>query len=253
MSDAIAEVARQFYWYHCVDLGGGVVTDGDYAMGDYWSFYGFPKRLDGFDVLDVGRASGFFSFAFEELGANVTATELSTYLDWDFVGGDHARQERARGIADQAAFDEKHITGAFNFAHRVRRSKVKKVTTSIYEIDEAKLGGKFDLIFAGSVTSHLRDPIRGMERFRAVTKDDGVCIVSAPYIGLDESLPLCAMVGTKDIDRRSWWVVNKHCLTEMLVCAGFQSVQIVGRFDLALRRKDSQATVFPHIVAHARP
>src|SRR5262245_59022582 len=67
---------RDFYWYHCIDLGNGIVTDGDYDMTQYLAHYGFPDDLHGKRVLDVGRASGFFSFEFERRGADVTATEI---------------------------------------------------------------------------------------------------------------------------------------------------------------------------------
>lgn len=250
--EILSEVER-LYWYHCIDLGHGIVTKGDFNMDDYLPYYHFPEDMSGMKVLDVGRASGYFSFEFERRGADVTATEIASYLDWDFVGGAIERQRRAADFGDMNAWTEKHITGAFNLAHKVRGSKVKPVTTTIYNIAPETVGEGFDLVFAGSVTSHLRDPILGLERFRSVIASDGLCVVSAPHIGLDESLPLAAMVGTSDIDRRSWWVLNKRCLTEMLNGAGFSRVEIIDRFDLKLRRSDAQAGEFPHIVAHARP
>jgi SAM-dependent methyltransferase len=250
--EELREAAKEFYWYHSIDLGQGVRTEGDYAMNEYLPHYHFPADMRGLKVLDVGRASGYFSFEFEQRGARVVATEISSFLDWDFVGGELERARRAAEIGDAAAFTRRHITGAFHFSHAVRRSNVELVTSSIYEIAPETVGADFDIVFAGSITSHLRDPILGMERLRTVTAPNGVCIVSAPYIGLDEALPLAAMVGTADISRRSWWVLNKRCLTEMLTAAGFNCVEIVDSFELKLCRPDVQARIFPHIVAHAR-
>jgi tRNA (mo5U34)-methyltransferase len=248
----IREKASEFYWYHCIDLGQGVVTEGDFDMREYWPAYQFPD-VSGKTLLDVGRASGFFSFEFERLGANVTATEIASFLDWDFVGGDIERAKRSAQIGDVQAFTEKHITGAFNFAHAVLGSRVRKVTTTIYDISPESVGGKFDVVFGGSVTSHLRDPILGLEKLRHVTADNGVCVVAAPYLGLHEEIPLAAMVGTADVDRRSWWVLNRRCLVELLKCAGFSKAEIVGDMTIKLRRKTENVTEFPHIVAHAYP
>jgi tRNA (mo5U34)-methyltransferase len=241
---------RRFYWYHSLDLGNGIVTQGDYDMRRYLPHYRFPERMAGKRVLDVGRASGFFAFEFERRGADVTATEIAGFLDWDFVGGRWERMRRAAEIADQRAFDEHHITGAFHFAHAALRSRVKPVTIGIYDIGPDTLKqAPFDLVFCGSVTSHLRDPVRALENLRSVTANDGLCIVASPYLDLDERSSLMAMV-TGDPDRRSWWVLNKSCLSSMLQAAGFASVDIVSEFDLFLSRANQ---VFPHIVAHARP
>jgi tRNA (mo5U34)-methyltransferase len=240
----------RFYWYHSIDLGNGILTQGDYDMRPYLRHYCFPESLAGKKVLDVGRASGFFAFEFESRGADVTATEIASYLDWDFVGGRWERMRRAATIPDQRAFDEYHITGAFHFAHAALRSRVKPVTIGIYDIGPDTLEqAPFDLVFCGSLTSHLRDPVRALENLRSVTADDGLCIVASPYIGLDESKSLMAMV-TGDRARRSWWVLNKSCLGSMLQAAGFPSVEIVAQFDLVLSRMDRS---FPHIIAHARP
>jgi tRNA (mo5U34)-methyltransferase len=250
--DELRYAAEKLYWYHCINLGQGVVTNGDFEMGEYLPRYHFPDDMTGLKVLDVGRASGYFAFEFERRGAHVVATEIASFLDWDFVGGPPERARRAAEIGDVAAFTHKNITGAFKLAYAARRSTVEPVTTTIYNISPETVGDNFDIVFAGSVTSHLRDPILGLERFRSVVAPDGVCIVSAPYVGVDESLPLAAMVGTSDTDRRSWWVVNKRCLIEMLNAAGFSRVEIVDHFDLQIRRQIDQPGQFPHMVAHAR-
>ena len=51
--------------------------------------------MSGMKVLDVGRASGFFSFEFERRGANVLAVELPSPLQKDFVGGEFTRGIKA--------------------------------------------------------------------------------------------------------------------------------------------------------------
>lgn len=242
--------ADDFYWYHSIDLGGGVVSNGDYQMGEYLHHYGFPEDMRGMQVLDVGRASGYFAFEFERRGADVTATELPSMADWDFVGGEAAKAAHIEEIAE----DEYHIRGAFKYAHAARKSRVTPVDANVYEISPAMFGGKkFDLVFAGSITSHLKNPSGAMDRLLSVTAPGGKCIVSAPFIDLVEQrdLPLMALVGRSDPDLRSWWVVNAKGLEELLRCSGFREASVISHFNL--RHRKQPELVFPHIVAHAKP
>src|SRR6266508_3546048 len=217
---------EEFYWYHCIDLGNGIVTDGDYDMTQYLKYYRFPDDLRGKRVLDVGRASGFFSFEFERRGADVTATEIASFFDWDFVGGEAERRRRIQAVGDPEAYTRRHITGAFHHAYAMRGSRLKAKTIGVYDIRPEEFeNSPFDLVFAGSITSHLRDPILALERLRSVTS--GTCLIAAPAVGVVETLPTMVLVGTMDSDRRSWWVLNKKGLLEMLYCAGFSTAEIV--------------------------
>lgn len=248
----VRDEMAQYYWYHCVELGDGIVTDGDYDLRPLLPNYGFPDRMDGMRVLDVGRASGFFAFEFERRGADVTATEIESYLDWDFVGGEIWRDKRRAEIGDEEKFNRREIVGAFEFAHRVRASHVRTVRSTVYHLHPGQFGGeKFDLVFAGSISSHVRDPILAFERLHGVTR--GQCIVAAPAFDIPavDRIPMLALVGTADSDRRSWWTMNLTGLIEMLRCANFSSVELVSRFDLVNRRVPD--LVVPHVVVRARP
>jgi len=243
--------ASDFYWYHCVDLGNGEVTDGDYDMAQYLPYYHFPADLGGHEVLDVGRASGYFAFEFEARGANVTATELRSILDWDFVGGEEGRTATMAKYLEMPNFEEYFIRGAFNYAHEARQSKVKKVDASVYDLSPMLFDGKkFDIVFAGSITSHVKSPVVALEKLFSVTADTGTCIVSAPFLDVVEmrDLPFMAMVGRSDPDLRSWWLLNARGLSELLYAAGFKVVRVLSNFDL---KHLKEASVFPHIVAHA--
>jgi tRNA (mo5U34)-methyltransferase len=241
--------ADDFYWYHSIDLGSGVVSNGDYQMSEYLHHYGFPEDMRGMHVLDVGRASGYFAFEFERRGAEVTATELPSMADWDFVGGEAAKAAHIEEIAQ----DEYHIRGAFKYAHEIRKSRVKPVDANVYDLSPSMFGRKFDLVFAGSITSHLKNPSGAMDHLLSVTAPGGTCIVSAPFIDIVEqrSLPLMALVGRSDPDLRSWWVVNSKGLEELLRCAGFREASVISHFNLKHRKQPE--LVFPHIVAHAKP
>jgi hypothetical protein len=244
----LAEAAK-YYWYHCVELAPGVVTDGVFDMTPVLPEYRVPDDMTGMDVLDVGRASGFFAFEFERRGACVVATDIASLADWDWVGGDETRADRLAVHAAHSAED--HISGAFRFAKAARGSSVEEKTVNVYELDPAVFGGrKFDLVFAGSIASHLRDPILAFERLRSVTK--GSCIVAAPSFDIPavRNHAMMTLVGTADEDRRSWWVMNARGLAETLRCAGFPEVELVSEFRLKHRHID---LAVDHLVAHARP
>jgi tRNA (mo5U34)-methyltransferase len=239
--------AERFYWYHSVELAPGVVTDGDYDMHEVLSHYGFPDAMAGMNVLDVGRASGFFAFEFERRGATVVATDIASLEEWDWVGDAEAREARLVAHANE----EDHISGAFHFAKAARGSQVGEKTINVYDLDPAEFEGRtFDVVFAGSIASHLRDPILAFEHLLSVT--GGVCIVAAPSFDLPGTAghALMSLVGTQAEDRRSWWSMNARGLEETLKSAGFREVEIVSHFTLRHRRQPLEVN---HLVAHARP
>jgi hypothetical protein len=122
----------------------------------------------------------------------------------------------------------------------------------VYELCSQLFGDKkFDIVFAGSVTSHLKNTISALERLHSVTA--GTCIVSTPFIDMVDHryLALMAMVGCEDRDQRSWWVMNVKGLEELLYAAGFKHVTVVSHFNLQHRKQPE--LVIPHIVAHATP
>jgi tRNA (mo5U34)-methyltransferase len=216
--ETIARQAKDFYWYHCLNLGNSVITNGDYDLTDLLTNYGFPDRIDDMTVLDVGRASGFFAFGFERRGAAVTATGLPSYLDWDFVGGDEQQQLKCAQRGEPSVTLLLTLLGHSTPRTRILGSKVVGRLINVYDLSPSAFGGeKFDLVFAGSIASHLRDPILAFERVRSVTKRK--CIVAAPSFAIAAvaSLPVMALMGTADPDRRSWWILNERRLAE---CCG---------------------------------
>jgi tRNA (mo5U34)-methyltransferase len=246
----LREEAAKYYWYHSTDLGGGVTIEGDYDLRGLLPKYGFPDRMDGMTVLDVGRGSGFFAFEFERRGAAVVATDIASFFDWDFVGGENEKTSRRQAVTNLEAFSVREITGAFDFARSVKKSQVISKLINVYDLSPDVFGGdKFDLVFAGSILSHVRDPILALERLYSVTKHS--CVVAAPVFDIPavQDYPMMSLVGTMDSDRRSWWVLNSRCLTEMLRCAGFAQVKIHSHFTLVNKRVPSLR--IDHVVAHA--
>ncbi|MFQ5823491.1 MAG: class I SAM-dependent methyltransferase [bacterium] len=245
--EKILQRVNQFYWYHVLDLGNQIVTDGDYDIRPLLPYYGIPEDLQGKTVLDVGRGSGFFSFEFERRGADVTATDLSSFFDWDFVGGDAERNYRIAKASSESEYNKRYHHGAFDLAKELLHSNVKSVLVNVYNMTRAMFEGKqFDLVFMGSLMSHLKHPILALERLYDVTRER--VIISAPTFNSKEKMPMMTLVGTADNDRRSWWVPNPVCLAEMLRCVGFKEIKPYGKFTLKNRRQPDLEV--SHIVVH---
>ena len=75
--------AAQVNWFHTMDLGGGVRTNGVYDPRGTLPRLGLPARLDGKSVLDVGAWDGFYSFEMERRGTHVLATD---HFSWSGPG-----------------------------------------------------------------------------------------------------------------------------------------------------------------------
>lgn len=226
-------------WYHCIDLGNGNVTKGTFDIRPYLSKYGFPDDLRGKRVLDVGRASGFFSFELEKRGASVIATDLPNPFCKDYVGG-----EITRSIL-KARFGEKDRND-FSTAHKALGSKVVAAVASLYDLSNA-LNERFDLVFVGSVLCHVRDPAGALHQVFAVTKESGRVIVANPIVRTWSRQALMRLHGLDGESLTTWWLPNKQALEHLMRAAGFQNVRTFSTF--VLKSTDGKHNI-PHAVIH---
>ena len=81
--------AERYYWYHTIDLGGGLVTPGMYDYRETISAFGFPADMTGMTVLDVGSATGLLRLRIRAAGGARISVELPSLRDLDrFPGQD---------------------------------------------------------------------------------------------------------------------------------------------------------------------
>ena len=142
----IAALISSLPWYHTIDLGNGIVTPGHYDHRPYLHNYGLPDDLSGKSAIDIGAASGFFSFELERRGAHVTATELPGWMDHDF-GPTYQLDQ----TPEQAQI---YLQQPFEVARRALGSHVARKHINIYDISPETVG-MFDIAFCGSVLIHL--------------------------------------------------------------------------------------------------
>jgi methyltransferase family protein len=230
----LAERAREFNWYHSVELAPGEVTEGTFDLRPYVPRYGLPERMDGMRALDVGTFDGFWAFEMERRGADVVAIDVDTdeELDWP-----RHRTERR--------YDDQVRGPTFELARRALGSKVERRSMSIYEATPEALG-TFDLVFCGSVLIHLRDQALAVERIAGLCA--GRFVSAEPYDRRLEWLPFpLARFRARRPGVVVFWEPNVRAWREMMLSAGFSAVVENDRFKLRARKGWS----VPHVVLHA--
>jgi tRNA (mo5U34)-methyltransferase len=215
-------LVQSVIWYHTIDLGNGLVTPGIYDHRPYLRCYRLPEQLYGKRVLDVGAASGFFSFELERRGAQVTATDLPTWLDHDFA------PNYQFDLTPEEA--QSYLHQPFEIAKTALGSQVQRQFINIYDITP-KTTGMFDLVFCGSVLIHLTDPLKALWNIASVTQEKAIIATVISEIETDH--PTATLLGHYRGD--AWWAPTRRCLELMAVAAGFVGVEWIGEFTIDYR------------------
>ena len=229
MSERLGEIS----WYHTQELGPGVVTPGMFDLRPYVDRYGIPADLAGQRALDVGTFEGFWAFELERRGAEVVALDVDAIQDLDWP-------PRLRPAGDGRRGE------GFELAREALDSDVRRVGRSVYEATPATLGGRFDLVFCGSVLIHLRDPMLALERLAALCR--GRLILADEYSRRLAWLPFAAAEFRGETPWSVWWRPAPRTWLAMVRSAGFEGVHEHGRFRLRFR---GGRRSIPHLVVHA--
>jgi tRNA (mo5U34)-methyltransferase len=227
-TEQLRRAVEALEWYHTIDLGNGVVTPGTFDLRPIVDRFGIPERLDGKTVLDVGPGNGFFSFVFEERGAEVTTVELPSWQAHDASPVLKAFYESEAGAA--AALD---IHDALGLAAHVKQSRVKRLFVNIYDFDPAT-HDVYDVVFCSSVLLHLTDPLRALYRMYSATKE--IALISTPID--DEASGEARAVFRGTATGHTFWLPNRTCLMQMVRAAGFREVEWLSTFALTSRAKE---------------
>ena len=222
--DEAARRVAALDWYHTIDLGGGLLTPGVYDHRPYLARYRLPVDLRGRRALDVGAASGYFSFELERRGAAVLATDLPGWFEHDFGPTYQADQDTESG--------QRYLNEPFEVARRILGSRVEKRQLNIYDLAPATVG-EFDLVFCGSLLIHLTDPIRALWKLAGVTRPDGQAIIATVISQAHADEPVALLTGQNHGD--TWWAPTRTALELLVALAGFAALEWVSDFALDLR------------------
>jgi tRNA (mo5U34)-methyltransferase len=236
------------FWWHSIDLGGGVVTPGVKTAEELekelaWLGLG---DLRGKSVLDVGSWDGYFAFAAERLGADrvvaldhyVWATEVG-----EFVKYRDSRVERGLPVAAAETLPEvwhpSELPGkrGFDLAHEVLGSNVEVVVGDLIDCDIEALGD-FDVVLYLGVLYHMRNPLLALERLVKVTREVAIIETQAAQFRGLERLPICQLLEGDELnaDPTNWWTFNEAALLSLCRAAGFARAEVVRSPPLWQRR-----------------
>ena len=251
------------FWYHTLDLGESLITPGSFDYRSAISEYGLPQSMAGMQALDVGSATGFFSFEMERRGADVTSVELPSLLSWDRFPGVSTEQiiTTIRGrlpyhtlqdfdefiqTASHAAIYIALIDGPFQFCRSVLASRITRRYAEIYDLP--RLFGssrRFDVVMLGDILLHLIDPLRALASAASICAGTLVIAQTISH----EGTPLMRWIATPDDDTAEWWQPSLGWFRAILQRLGFRSVDVVGQFHGRIRPGGES---FNKTVIHAR-
>lgn len=228
-----ARVAQVPYWFHSIDLGGGVVTPG--LKSSAWLAAEFANLglsdLSGKSVLDVGSWDGYYAFAAERLGAE-RVVALDHYAWSSDLGAweDYRRTCVERGCPVQPAhtlpevWHPETLPGrrGFDVAHAALESKVEVVVADLMDCDLEQLGS-FDVVLYLGLLYHMKHPLLALERVAQVTRGTAIIETQAESFRTSGRTPLTRFYEGDELnhDPSNWWTFNEPALLAMCRAAGF--------------------------------
>ena len=216
---ALAGDIARFGWYHTIDLGGGVVTEGMFDHRPVLARYLVPEDLSGTRCLDVGTMDGFWAFEMERRGAaEVVAIDLDDpdRLDWP----NSLRADTVMTLDIEKG-------QRFETARAALDSRVKRELRSVYELDTDL--GTFDFVFCGDLLVHLKNPVAAVENIYKVCRGSAtICNPVTRFRG-GRGRALAEFDG---IDYFQWWALSEEALVRMMRAAGFARVYKGKQFEL---------------------
>jgi SAM-dependent methyltransferase len=211
-------VAENAVWYHTIELAPGVVTPGQVDLRRVAPRV-LPDDLAGARALDVGTFDGFWAFEMERRGAQVVALDAPSIESADWTP--HARERLER--ESEALGVE--LGRGFRLAAECLGSTAERVTTNVYDLGPADVGEQFDFAFIGALLLHLRDPVRALERVRAVLRPGGELRVMEPFsLRMLISSPRRPAARYRGGDSDMvWWLPNPATTAAWIRTAGFET------------------------------
>lgn len=216
-------------WYHTIELSPGLTTRGVFDHRSCADRLGIPASLAGKTALDVGTADGFWAFELERRGADrVRAIDVATLGDCDWIPTMRARmpEERLRDVSWPRRFAT---------AHAMRGSRVEYQTCSVYDLSPETVG-TFEVVYCGSLLVHLQHPLRALINIRSVTREMAIVETAAIEEDVEAQFPDRPYVFAGHLHAEEnpgannvFWGFSTKALCNMLIYAGFATVEPVGR------------------------
>lgn len=212
-------------WYHSYEFNRnveGLVVE--YDQEQYLKEMLLPENMDGQTFLDIGTASGFYSFEMERRGADVISYDLGVDDPPDQITYSDSpdRTEDNHGFIDR-------LHKGYWYAHRYFNSKARAVYGSVMRMPDWL--PRCDVTLMGSVLQHLRDPVKAIQEADRHTKH--TLIVSEAYYKSKE--PILRFEADPEGSKQwwTWWRMSPPFLTTMLKTLGYKKIEVCGPFNMA--------------------
>jgi SAM-dependent methyltransferase len=188
-------VARlpSYQFYHCIDLGDGIVTPGhpyiQHVQGPTARAIA-SLELNDKRVLEVGCCDGLFSI-----------------------------QAEGQGASEIDAIDNSLSRGAVELVLPWLKSRIKMREQNFYDLVPS---APYDLVIFAGILYHLRMPFFAIKRLADLTKPGGcVVIETALYLNTDHSMLFCPNASESPYEATSVTFFSHHGLVSTLESMGF--------------------------------
>jgi tRNA (mo5U34)-methyltransferase len=234
------------FWWHSIDLGHGVVTEG-HKSADTLALelqgMGMPDDLSGKSVLDIGGWDGYFAFEAERRGAARVAV-LDHYM-WSIdIPAQQAYWRRCmeEGVEPRPYHETEFwmpetMPGrrGFDTAREALGSAVEPIEADFMTMDLASLG-TWDVVLYLGVLYHMEDPLAALRRVAGVTAERAIVETEAVVIpGYEEHAMWRFFPGAElNGDVSNWWAPNTAALVGALAAAGFRRGDVAAGPDATL-------------------
>ncbi len=240
-------------WYHDWEIVPGVRTGGrcyvgvdainkpeDDGPGRVLDMYGFPDRMDGMRVLDIGAWDGPYSFEMERRGADVVSMDIQDPDDCGYSTAHKILESKC--IHKQ--YDVCDLEDAYGFTGITIRDWSDEPYLPRGDDEQIKYLGEFDLVLYMGVYYHLKEPMRAWEAIKSVMKPNALMYFEGlilDYAWVHESklthrqahieairdLPVTLFSrGEFGYDETNFYVPTLVCVYDWLLAAGYKVISI---------------------------
>lgn len=188
------------YWWHSIDLGHGIVTNGDTTIKTHkWKSQVMPEDLTGKTVLDLGAWDGYYSFLAESRNAKqVLAIDNLQAKDGTTLG--------------------------FETAKKILNSKVEHRIMDALDIDKLD---NFDIIICFGLYYHVKNIYELLEK--CYNKCNEMLLVEGHVIDGYESMMYFYNAYELNNDPTNYWGMTESCLIKMLSRVGFKKIETISK------------------------
>lgn len=220
-------------FYHTMTLPGGEIVDGEWDFRGCMDEYLGHTDFSGKRVLEIGPASGLFTFEMERRGAEVTCVELGEEYTGDIVP--HNTIDPHAANSERAALLNS-VFNSFWYCHEAFHSRA-----AVYHGDARRLPSfphSFQIGLIGAVLLHASDAL-GILMNCAKNVTDRMIVIDlwSPWMA-DLDRPMARFV--PDAENRIahiWWELSPTLIEKVLGVQGFRTTSVQQFQGLHLNQK----------------